>query len=180
MYNEDGKPVEGLYADLNGDGLVNLDDRYRYKQADPRLFLGINSQVNYKDFSLSFVLRGNFDNYVYNNVLSNNGTFRGLTGTNNYLLNLSPNVLQTGFANNQYFSDYYVENGSFLRLDNLTLGYNLKGLLGGTSNTQISLIGQNLFTITKYSGLDPEVAGGIDNNIYPRPRILSFGLNVSF
>ena len=180
VYNEDGKPVEGLYADLNGDGLVNLDDRYRYKQADPRLFLGINSQVNYKDFSLSFVLRGNFDNYVYNNVLSNNATFRGLTGTNNYLLNLSPNVLQTGFANNQYFSDYYVENGSFLRLDNLTLGYNLKGLLGGTSNTQISLIGQNLFTITKYSGLDPEVAGGIDNNIYPRPRILSFGLNVSF
>jgi len=180
VYNEEGKPVEGLYADLNGDGLVNLDDRYRYKQADPRLFLGINSQVNYKDFSLSFVLRGNFDNYVYNNVLSNNGTFRGLTGTNNYLLNLSPNVLQTGFANNQYFSDYYVENGSFLRLDNLTLGYNLKGLLGGTSNTQISLIGQNLFTITKYSGLDPEVAGGIDNNIYPRPRILSFGLNVSF
>ncbi|MDX2070312.1 MAG: TonB-dependent receptor [Haliscomenobacter sp.] len=180
VYDENGKPVEGLYADLNGDGLVNLDDRYRYKQADPRLFLGINSQVNYKDFSLSFVLRGNFDNYVYNNVLSNNATFRGLTGTNNYLLNLSPNVLQTGFANNQYFSDYYVENGSFLRLDNLTLGYNLKGLLGGSSNTQISLIGQNLFTITKYSGLDPEVAGGIDNNIYPRPRILSFGLNVSF
>ncbi|WP_421795709.1 SusC/RagA family TonB-linked outer membrane protein [Haliscomenobacter sp.] len=180
VYNEEGKPVEGLYADLNGDGLVNLDDRYRFKQADPRLFLGINSQVNYKDFSLSFVLRGNFDNYVYNNVLSNNATFRGLTGTNNFLLNLSPNVLQTGFANNQYFSDYYVENGSFLRLDNLTLGYNLKGLLGGTSNTQISLIGQNLFTITKYSGLDPEVAGGIDNNIYPRPRILSFGLNVSF
>lgn len=180
VYNEEGKPVEGLYADLNGDGLVNLDDRYRYKQADPRLFLGINSQVNYKDFSLSFVLRGNFDNYVYNNVLSNNATFRGLTGTNNFLLNLSPNVLQTGFANNQYFSDYYVENGSFLRLDNLTLGYNLKGLLGGSSNTQISLIGQNLFTITKYSGLDPEVAGGIDNNIYPRPRILSFGLNVSF
>lgn len=180
VYNEEGKPVEGLYADLNGDGLVNLDDRYRYKQADPRLFLGINSQVSYKDFSLSFVLRGNFDNYVYNNVLSNNATYRGLTGTNNFLLNLSPNVLQTGFNNNQYFSDYYVENGSFLRLDNLTLGYNLKGLLGGTSNTQISLIGQNLFTITKYSGLDPEVAGGIDNNIYPRPRILSFGLNVSF
>lgn len=180
VYNEEGKPVEGLYADLNGDGLVNLDDRYRYKQADPRMYLGINSQVNYKEFSLSFVLRANFDNYVYNNVLSNNGTFRGLTGTNNFLLNLSPNVLQTGFANNQYFSDYYVENGSFLRLDNLTLGYNLKGLLGGSSNTQISLIGQNLFTITKYSGLDPEVAGGIDNNIYPRPRILSFGLNVSF
>lgn len=180
VYNEEGKPVEGLYADLNGDGLVNLDDRYRYKQADPRMYLGINSQVNYKEFSLSFVLRGNFDNYVYNNVLSNNATFRGLTGTNNFLLNLSPNVLQTGFTNNQYFSDYYVENGSFLRLDNLTLGYNLKGLLGGSSNTQISLIGQNLFTITKYSGLDPEVAGGIDNNIYPRPRILSFGLNVSF
>lgn len=180
VYDENGKPVEGLYADLNGDGLVNLDDRYRYKQADPRMYLGINSQVSYKDFSLSFVLRANFDNYVYNNVLSNNATFRGLTGTNNFLLNLSPNVLQTGFANNQYFSDYYVENGSFLRLDNLTLGYNLKGLLGGNSNTQISLIGQNLFTITKYSGLDPEVAGGIDNNIYPRPRILSFGLNVSF
>lgn len=180
VYNEDGKPVEGLYADLNGDGLVNLDDRYRYKQADPRMYLGINSQVNYKDFSFSFVLRGNFDNYVYNNVLSNNATFRGLTGTNNYLLNLSPNVLQTGFNNNQYFSDYYVENGSFLRLDNVTLGYNLKNVLGGKTNTQISLIGQNLFVLTKYTGLDPEVAGGIDNNIYPRPRILSFGLNVSF
>ncbi|MBK9491812.1 MAG: TonB-dependent receptor [Haliscomenobacter sp.] len=180
VYDEGGKPVEGLYADLNGDGQVNLDDRYRYQQADPRLFLGINSQINIEDFSLSFVLRGNFDNYVYNNVVSNNGTYRGLTGTNNFLLNLSPNVLETGFLNNQYFSDYYIENGSFLRLDNLTLGYNLKGLLGGTSNTQISLIGQNLFTITKYSGLDPEIAGGIDNNVYPRPRILSFGLNVSF
>jgi len=180
VYDENGKPVEGLYADLNGDGLVNLDDRYRYKQADPRMYLGINSQVAYKDFSLSFVLRGNFDNYVYNNVLSNNATYRGLTGTNNFLLNLSPNVLETGFQNNQYFSDYYVENGSFLRLDNVTLGYNLKGILGGSSNTQISLIGQNLFVITKYSGLDPEVAGGIDNNLYPRPRIVSFGLNVSF
>ncbi|WP_353482568.1 TonB-dependent receptor [Haliscomenobacter sp.] len=180
VYDENGKPVEGLYADLNGDGRVTPDDRYRYKQADPRRFLGITSQLVVKDFSLSFVLRGNFDNYVYNNVISNNGVYRAFTGAANFLSNVSPNVLVTNFSNNQYFSDYYVDNGSFLRLDNLTLGYNLKGVLGGASNTRISLIGQNLFTITKYQGLDPEVAGGIDNNIYPRPRILSLGVNVGF
>ena len=180
VYDENNKPVEGLYADLNGDGRVTPDDRYRYKQADPRRFLGITSQLVVKDFSLSFVLRGNFDNYVYNNIISNNGVYRAFTGAANFLSNVSPNVLVTNFSNNQYFSDYYVDNGSFLRLDNLTLGYNLKGVLGGASNTRISLIGQNLFTITKYQGLDPEVAGGIDNNIYPRPRILSLGVNVGF
>jgi iron complex outermembrane receptor protein len=180
VYDENGKPVEGLYADLNGDGRVTPDDRYRYKQADPRRYLGITSQLVVKDFSLSFVLRGNFDNYVYNNIISNNGVYRAFTGAANFLSNVSPNVLVTNFNNNQYFSDYYIDNGSFLRLDNLTLGYNLKGVLGGASNTRISLIGQNLFTITKYQGLDPEVAGGIDNNIYPRPRILSLGVNVGF
>lgn len=180
VYDENGKPVEGLYADLNGDGRVTPDDRYRYKQADPLRFLGITSQLVVKDFSLSFVLRGNFDNYVYNNIISNNGVYRAFTGAANFLSNVSPNVLVTNFNNNQYFSDYYIDNGSFLRLDNLTLGYNLKGVLGGASNTRISLIGQNLFTITKYQGLDPEVAGGIDNNIYPRPRILSLGVNVGF
>ena len=180
VYDENGKPVEGLYADLNGDGRVTPDDRYRYKQADPRRYLGITSQLVVKDFSLSFVLRGNFDNYVYNNIISNNGVYRAFTGAANFLSNVSPNVLVTNFNNNQYFSDYYIDNGSFLRLDNLTLGYNLKGVLGGASNTRISLIGQNLFTVTKYKGLDPEVAGGIDNNIYPRPRILSLGVNVGF
>lgn len=174
-----GAPIEGLYVDENRDGKFTLDDRYRYKSPDPRVYLGFTSQFTYDKLSLSFVLRSNLGNYMYNNVNSERGVYRNLT-LNNILRNGSPDLLATNFTNNQYFSDYYIENASFLRLDNVTIGYNAGSVLNSKSNLQLSLIGQNLLTVTKYSGLDPEIPGGIDNNFYPRPRTISFGLNLNF
>lgn len=179
VYDAAGKPIEGLYADNNTDSKSSLDDRYRYKQPDPRIFLGFSSNLSISDFTLGFVLRGNIDNYVYNNVNSSNGVFR--QSSNPFLNNSVRNVLTTGFGNNQYFSDYYMENGSFLRMDNLSLGYNLTNLIKSKNITaQVSLVAQNVFVITKYTGLDPEIAGGIDNNFYPRPRTISLGINLGF
>lgn len=179
VYNADGAPVEGLYVDENGDGRFTLDDRYRYKSPDPRVFLGFSTQLSYDKFSLSMVLRSNLGNYMYNNFNSERGAYRNLT-LNNILRNATPDLLASNFSNNQYFSDYYIENASFLRLDNVTLGYNAGNILRDMANLQVSLIAQNLLTVTQYSGLDPEIAGGIDNNFYPRPRTISLGLNLNF
>lgn len=179
VYNSTGTPVEGLYVDNNTDSKSSPDDRYRYKQSDPRIFLGFSSNLSISDFTLGFVLRGNVDNYVYNNGNSSNGVFR--QSSNPFLNNVTRDALTTGFGNNQYFSDYYMQNGSFLRMDNLSLGYNLTNILKAKGITaRVSLIAQNLFVITKYTGLDPEIAGGIDNNFYPRPRTISLGVNLGF
>ncbi len=179
VYDASGKPVDGLYADENGDSKISPDDRYRYKQADPRIFLGFSSGVTVGDFNFGFVLRGSIDNYVYNNVNSNLGLFKPSSSA--YLINSTRNALNVNFTNNQYFSDYYIENGSFLRADNITMGYNLSNLLKSKRMTaRVSAIVQNAFVITKYTGIDPEIANGIDNNFYPRPRTVSVGLNLGF
>lgn len=116
---------------------------------------------------------------MYNNFNSERGVYRNIT-LNNVLRNATPDLLNTGFTNNQYFSDYYIENASFLRLDNVTFGYNAGSVMNNKVDVQVSLIAQNLLTVTNYSGLDPEIAGGIDNNFYPRPRTISLGLNLNF
>ncbi len=180
VYDAGGKPLEGVYVDLNGDGKITIDDRYRYQTANPRIFLGFTSRLSYRKLSAGFVLRGNVDNYVYNNTQSNNGAYRNFTNALGFNGNGSPNVLETNFVNNQYFSDYYVQNGSFLRMDNANVGYDFGTLLGKRTSLQASVTAQNVFVITKYKGLDPELGGGIDNNFYPRPRVLSFGLNLNF
>lgn len=180
VYNADGKPVEGLYEDRNGDGKITIDDRYRYQSANPKVFLGFTTQVTYGKWNAGFVLRGNVGNYVYNNVRSGSGAYRNFTNALGFNANGSPDVLETGFVNNQYFSDYYVENGSFLRMDNANLGYDFGRIFSEKATLRISATAQNVFLITKYKGLDPEISGGIDNNFYPRPRILSLGLNLNF
>ncbi len=179
VYDENGNPIEGLYEDTNGDGRSTPDDRYRYKSPNPRLFMGANAQVTYKDLSFSFVARSNIGNYMYNNIYSERGVYRSIANSNNFLSNLSPDVFNSNFQNNQYFSDYYIQNASFLRLDNVTLGYNLSSLFNNKFRAHLSLIGQNLALATKYKGIDPEIQGGIDNNFYPRPRTISLGLNVN-
>ncbi|GAB3563112.1 TonB-dependent receptor [Spirosoma luteolum] len=189
VYDQNGKPLEGVYEDRNrvgetvGDGKITIDDRYRYKSANPKIFLGFTSQYTINKFSAGFVLRGNIGNYVYNNVRSNSGAIRNFTNSLGFNGNGSTDVLNTMFVNNQYFSDYYVENASFLRMDNFNIGYNvgkvLKGLRQG-GNLRLQANAQNVFVITKYSGLDPEVSGGIDNNLYPRPRVFSLGANLDF
>jgi TonB-dependent starch-binding outer membrane protein SusC len=180
VYNEQGQPLEGVYADLNGDGKITPEDRYRYQAPQAKVFLGFNSRFNYKNINLGFVMRANLGNYMYNNVSSNNGAYRNAFNPNNYLSNVSSSVLQTQFNNNQYFSDFYIENASFLRMDNLSLGYNFKNAFRKNINIGLSAIVQNVFVVTKYKGLDPEVQSGIDDKIYPRPRTITFGVNVGF
>lgn len=178
VYDAGGKPVEGLYADLNGDGQVTADDRYRYKSPNPQVYLGFSSNLAYREFNLAFTMRSNLGNYVYNNVNAGLGVFNVASPT--YLSNVAADALQTNFRTYQYFSDYYLQNASFLRLENVTLGYDASRLFRNKLRVGVSLAAQNLFVITKYTGLDPEISGGIDNNFYPRARTVTAGINIGF
>lgn len=179
VYGTDGKPLEGVYVDLNKDGKITPDDRYRYKSPQPRVFLGFSPQATYKQWNAGFVLRGSFGNYVYNNVFSNGGALQDLYNSTGYLVNRSTNVLETGFQNKQLLSDYYIQNASFVRMDNINLGYNFGSVYKGL-NVRATASVQNAFVITKYKGIDPEIANGIDNNFYPRPRVYALGLTINY
>jgi TonB-linked SusC/RagA family outer membrane protein len=184
VYNAAGKPIDGLFVDRNGDGTINDKDLYRYKNADPKTFLGLTSNFTYKKWNAGFILRASIGNYLYNNSFSANGNFKAITGLSTFLGNASANYLETKFSGDynalNYFSDYYVQNASFLKMDNLTVGYNVGKVLANKASLRVNASVQNVFTITKYKGLDPEINGGIDNNFYPRPRIVSLGLNLDF
>jgi len=175
--NNDGSINEqDLYVDRNGDGVVNQDDLRPFNSPAPKFILGHTSRLGYRQFDFGFTLRAHLGNYVYNNVASNLGTYSEVTRGSPY--NLHTSVLETGFETTQYFSDYYVEKASFLRMDNLTLGYsfNLRGQSARVFGTL-----QNAFTITGYSGVDPTAGlNGIDNNIYPRSRTFTGGLSLRF
>ncbi|TDO22716.1 SusC/RagA family TonB-linked outer membrane protein [Pedobacter duraquae] len=179
VYDQQGKPVEGVYVDQNGDGIISPSDFKKGKQADPKVFLGFSNNMSYKKWNLSFTLRANLGNYVYNNNFSQSGNLTQITGTA-VILNGSPNYLTTNFRSQQLLSDYYVQNASFLRMDNVNLGYSFGNLFKNKANLQLTGSVQNVFVITKYQGLDPEVASGVDNNIYPRPRVFSLGLNLNY
>ena len=179
VYDKNGKPIEGLYEDQNRDGVINDDDYIRYKQADPRFLFGFSNNLTYKKWNMGFVLRGTFDNYAYNNVASNLGVARAIFNPLGFLNNGSTNYLETKFANNQYFSDYYIQNASFLRMDNISLAYNA-GEVFKKANLRVSLNVQNAFIITKYKGIDPEINGGIDYQFYPRPRTYVLGVSLDF
>lgn len=179
VYDPSGRPIEGLYEDMNRDGIINQDDRYQYKKPDADIFLGFSSQYTLNRFSAGFVMRASIGNYVYNNVFSERGVYRNIIDPLGFLQNGVRNVLETQFFNNQYFSDYYVQNASFLRMDNLNFGYDFGGVLGKKTTLRATANIQNVFVITQYEGVDPEVQG-IDNTYYPRPRIFTFGLNLGF
>lgn len=184
VYDANGKPIEDLFVDRNRDGVINDRDLYHYKNADPFLFLGYNTSVNYKKWNAGFVLRANIGNYVYNNYAANNGRLSNIFTTNNTVLrNGSTDVLFTNFkgTSDKYFlSDYYVQNASFLRMDVINLSYAYGKILRGKANLRISANVQNVFTITDYTGIDPEINSGVDNNFYPRPRTYSLGINLEF
>ncbi|OKS85517.1 SusC/RagA family TonB-linked outer membrane protein [Mucilaginibacter polytrichastri] len=181
VYGANGKPLEGVYADLNHDGIINDNDRYLYKSPAPKVTMGFSTQFDYKKWSLSTVLRANLGNYVYNNTAANLGTSRNIITTVGTIGNASSDYLNTSFTNNQFQSDYYVQNASFLRMDNAGLGYNFGHI---TSNKHLTLRVnanvQNVFVITKYKGIDPEIYSGIDNKFYPRPRTYTLGFNLGF
>ncbi|HUM47148.1 MAG TPA: TonB-dependent receptor, partial [Chitinophagales bacterium] len=177
IYDEDGKPIEGEYEDLNGDGIINPDDRYRYEKPAPDVFMGVYTNFAWKNWNAGAQMRGSFGNYMYNNVNSQYAFYSNINGSKNYMANLPESYFSSEFVNPQFLSDFYVENASYFRLDNISLGYNFKNIINGSTSLKITAIVQNVFVISDYSGLDPEVSGGIDNNIYPRPRI--FSVNVS-
>nr|WP_254245057.1 TonB-dependent receptor [Hymenobacter sp. BRD67] len=182
VYDTNGKPLADVYADLNGDGKIDTNDRYIYKQAAPPVLLGFSSNMTYKRVNLAFTLRANIGNYVYNNIQSQNGSYYNITGSTNYLYNFTTDTNFTQFPNangvNHYSSDYYIQNASFLRMQNATLGYNVGKVFNGKGNLSLNFAVQNVFLITKYTGLDPEIPSGVDNNTYPRPRTFTFGLNL--
>ena len=178
VYDQDGQPVEGAYIDVNDDNVITEADRQPYKKATPDFFMGLTNSFTYKDFDFSFTWRGSFGGYMYNNTQSASG-FRtaGTVTPQPYYSNFNANVLESEFVNNQFFSDYYIRSADFVRLDNIAVGYlfameevDLRATLAAT----------NVLTITNYEGLDPEIAGGIDNNFYPRPRTFTLGLNLRF
>ena len=182
VYDNAGNPIEGLYEDVNRDGKIDDADRYLYKKPAADFMYGLNTVITYKKFSVGLTGHGMVDNYLYNNYNSNNGVLRAVKNPINFIGNVSSNYLETGFTNNRYLSDYYIENASFFRLDNINLGYNFGNILRNKTTLRVSASVQNVFVITKYSGADPESSNstGVDNNIYPRPRIYSIGANLDF
>ena len=176
---ETGRPIEGLYADLNGDGVVNGDDRYLYHSPAPDWMLGFSTSVRWKRLTLSTSLRANVGNYVYNGTAMSTGALNTMSYNSYQLNNLHSSFLDTRFTTRQYQSDYYVENASFLKMDNIQLSYNF-GQITKWCSLNVSAMVQNVFTITKYSGVDPEVQSGIDSSVYPRPRIYSLTVGLDF
>jgi iron complex outermembrane receptor protein len=178
VYDDAGKPLDGVYVDVNGDNVINNEDRVRYKKATPDAFYGITSNMNYKNLSFSFTFRGSVGGYNYNNVNSSGANLGEIFESPGNFYNNSPsNVLETRFSNQEVFSDYYVQNADFLRLDNASIGYSVPG---EKVDMRFSITGTNLFTLTDYDGLDPEVFGGIDNNLYPRSRGFVLGIGATF
>lgn len=175
-YDDKGKPIEGAYEDVNGNGTVEETDFYHHKSPNPTVLLGMSSNLNYKKWSLGFTMRANLGAYNYNSIAANTGYGDALSFAN-FLANASSSINKSGFLHNQQVSDYYIEKASFLRMDNLNLAYSF-GKVGKLTDLTLSANVQNVFVVTGYSGLDPEVYKGIDNNFYPRPRIYSLGINL--
>jgi iron complex outermembrane receptor protein len=180
VYDEKGKPIEALYVDQNRDGITNQNDLVKNKSPYPTWIFGLSNSVSYEKWTLNFVARANIGNYMYNNVASNYEVTRSIITPNKNLANAPSEVLYSRFTNNQYFSNYYLQNASFLKLDNIGLTYNYGSITKNKNHDlRISLNCQNVFVITKYTGMDPEIFSGIDNNFYPRPRTYTLGLNLT-
>jgi TonB-dependent starch-binding outer membrane protein SusC len=186
VYDTKGNPVEGAYVDQNGDGVINEKDLVTKYNSDPRDLFGFNTNVAYKRFTFGAVARAQFNGYNYNNTASNQGYLNAMRNDNGYNNNIHGSVFNTRFVNSQLLSNYYIENSSFFRLDNASLGYNFGAIskAKNAANLRASFMVQNVFVITNYTGLDPEVVkdgnSGIDKNIYPRPTTYSVGLNLDF
>ncbi|WP_298486105.1 SusC/RagA family TonB-linked outer membrane protein [uncultured Maribacter sp.] len=193
VYDDNGKPVEGDYVDRDGDGISggtsDTGDLYIKEKPTADYLLGLSSYTTYKNWDLNFTMRASIGNYAYNNVASSTGNGFGLNSLNSNR-NVHASILDTNFANNQLLSDYYIQDASFLKMDNITLGYNFNDLIKNDKigfRAQVTV--QNVFTITNYDGIDPEVNNntatgvlnpGIDNNFFPRPRTILLGLNLNF
>lgn len=180
VYDEGGVPIEGLYVDRNGDGQITPNDRYRLQQPAPRAVFGFTSGLYVGDFSFLFAGRANWGNYIYNNVWSNSTDFNGLYASTNYLINRVTEATALDMDVPQYFSDHFIRDGSFLRLDHVTVSYDFSSMVEKVGLLKLNVVVQNPFVLSQYEGIDPEIFGGIDNNIYPRSRTIMIGVNAAF
>jgi iron complex outermembrane receptor protein len=185
VYDDNGKPIEGEFADLNPDGIINSQDLYFYKSPAPDLLAGLSSKFIYKDFDFSFSMRSSIGNYMFNDVAarSHDMSDTGIWSTSGFFSNKPRSAMETNFNQNKtnaHLSDYYVQDASFLRMDNITAGYSFKDILGVISEARIYATVQNPFVITAYSGLDPEKFDGIDRDLYPRPMVSLIGVSLKF
>ncbi len=182
LYDDNGMPIEGAYFDKTGSGgnvAGNNANKYYLHKPAPDYLIGISSNLRYKQIDFSFSARISLGNYVYNNNASNRALYQNLYNQSGFASNILSDVFKTNFRTAQYWSDFYLEDASFFRMDNMSLGYNFN-MPGKKLGGRVSFTVQNVFVITNYSGLDPEVDGGIDNNIYPRPRTYVLGLSLNF
>lgn len=186
VYDEAGKPIEGVFVDRNADGRINEDDKYFYKSPMAPWTAGLSTRLQYKNWDFGFSLRASFGNYVFNDTEAG---FANVSKTYDnsfgYLQNRPMSSVALNWSSYDYaLSDYFVQNASFLKCDNITLGYSFENLFGGARykgiNGRVYASASNVFTITKYDGIDPEVFGGIDNGLYPRPMSFQVGLNLKF
>lgn len=180
VYDTNGKPIEGLFADLDGNGVINNYDKYHVGKPEPDLFMGLSTQVSYKGLSLSTAFRANIGNYVYDNVSAEHGVRNAALSTLGWVSNATRDYYNTGFVNNSYLSDHYIYDASFLKMDNLSVGYNFGRVFNDVVAINLSATVQNVFTLTKYKGLDPEIGNGVDYNFYPIPRTYSLSLGLTF
>ena len=183
VYDNNGMPIEGAVVDRNGDGTITTADKYLYKSPSAPWTAGFTSKLMYKNWDFSFSLRASFDNYVFNDLEagSSNISSSQVLAQSGYLSNRPLNVLGKAWQTYDWvLSDYFVQNGSFLKCDNITLGYSFDKLFGANIGGRVYATASNVFTITNYKGIDPEVAGGIDNSLYPRPFTALLGLSLNF
>lgn len=180
VYDEQGKPVEGVFADLNGDGKIDNYDKYHCGKPAPDFLFGLSTSLRYKGLTLSTSLRANTGNKIYDNVSSNNATLDSVIDSHGWISNATHDYSASGFINKHYLSDYYVRDASFLKMDNLTLSYDFGRLFHDTVGINLGATVQNVFTLSTYKGIDPEVSGGIDHQFYPIPRTYSLSLGLTF
>ena len=186
VYDQNGIPLEGVYVDRNADGIINDSDRYLYKSPDAPYTAGLSSRLQFWNWDFGFGLRASFDNYVYwDKEAGYSNVSKRYDSSFGYLQNVIPGAVERNWSTYDHaLSDYFVHNASFLKCDNITLGYSFSNLFkGGSYNGltgRIYASATNVFTITKYEGIDPEVFGGIDNNMYPRPFTVQLGVNLNF
>ncbi|HYX07036.1 MAG TPA: TonB-dependent receptor, partial [Bacteroidales bacterium] len=179
VYDENGAPLEGVYVDRTGEGGVitnNIFNKYHNHSPDPDYLIGIHSRLNYKNIDFSFAGRISLGNYNYNNIQS--FPLQGLYANSLYFVNVTKQAMEIGFENSQPYSDIFVQNASFFKMDNISVGYTFKNVIKEIS-PRLAITVLNAFIITNYEGLDPEVQGGVDNNQYPRSRkfLVSLGFN---
>lgn len=177
--SETGRPIEGLYADLDGDGEITNNDRYHAHSPAPDWILGFSTSLRYKKWSFSTSLRANIGGYIFNGMAMNTGAWETMSYNSFQLNNLNRSFLDTRFTRRQYQSDYYLENASFLKMDNFQLSYDF-GRIHKCFSLHVSAMIQNVFTVTKYKGVDPETSNGVDTAIYPRPRTYSVTVGLNF